>query len=148
RLIGYENRDIADKDFRNDRVDAGEVGAGHAVTALYELKLAPHTRFANAATARIRYETPGADKAAEERAWVFSVSVLSLPASKELKLAYTAATFAEILRHSPNAAGISLDDLTLYGRGAQRTGKRYDVELLSLMEKAHQLKVGDKIGSN
>ena len=40
RLIGYENRDIADKDFRNDRVDAGEVGAGHNVTALYELVLA------------------------------------------------------------------------------------------------------------
>ena len=34
RLIGYENRDIADKDFRNDRVDAGEVGSGHSVTAV------------------------------------------------------------------------------------------------------------------
>ena len=39
RLIGYENRDIADKDFRNDRVDAGEVGSGHSVTALYEVVL-------------------------------------------------------------------------------------------------------------
>ena len=40
RLLGYENRAIADKDFRNDVVDAGEVGAGHRVTALYELVLA------------------------------------------------------------------------------------------------------------
>jgi Ca-activated chloride channel family protein len=39
RLLGYENRDIADMDFRNDTVDAGEVGAGHRVTALYELVL-------------------------------------------------------------------------------------------------------------
>jgi Ca-activated chloride channel family protein len=39
RLIGYENRDIADEDFRNDEVDAGELGAGHQVTALYELAL-------------------------------------------------------------------------------------------------------------
>ncbi len=39
RLLGYENRDIADHDFRNDAVDAGEVGAGHTVTALYELVL-------------------------------------------------------------------------------------------------------------
>ena len=39
RLIGYENRDVADRDFRNDSVDAGEVGAGHSVTALYELRL-------------------------------------------------------------------------------------------------------------
>ena len=39
RLIGYENRRVADQDFRVDTVDAGEVGAGHAVTALHELKL-------------------------------------------------------------------------------------------------------------
>jgi len=39
RLLGYENRRIADRDFRNGTVDAGEVGAGHAVTALYEIKL-------------------------------------------------------------------------------------------------------------
>ena len=39
RLLGYENRDVADRDFRNDAVDAGEVGAGHQVTALYEVKL-------------------------------------------------------------------------------------------------------------
>ena len=38
RLLGYENRRIADRDFRNDTVDAGEVGAGHTVTALYEIK--------------------------------------------------------------------------------------------------------------
>ncbi len=40
RLLGYENRDVADEDFRNDEVDAGEIGAGHSVTALYEVKLA------------------------------------------------------------------------------------------------------------
>jgi Ca-activated chloride channel family protein len=39
RLLGYENRAVADEDFRNDRVDAGELGAGHAVTALYEVAL-------------------------------------------------------------------------------------------------------------
>ncbi|MBI4601029.1 MAG: von Willebrand factor type A domain-containing protein, partial [Planctomycetes bacterium] len=39
RLLGYENRDVADSAFRDNKVDAGEVGAGHEVTALYELKL-------------------------------------------------------------------------------------------------------------
>ena len=39
RLIGYENRAVADRDFRNDRVDGGEMGAGHTVTAVYELKM-------------------------------------------------------------------------------------------------------------
>jgi Ca-activated chloride channel family protein len=37
RLMGYENRDVADEDFRNDEIDAGEIGAGHSVTALYEI---------------------------------------------------------------------------------------------------------------
>ena len=37
RLIGYENRLLAREDFNNDKVDAGEVGAGHTVTALYEI---------------------------------------------------------------------------------------------------------------
>ncbi|MCJ7532465.1 MAG: VWA domain-containing protein, partial [Anaerolineales bacterium] len=41
RLVGFENRAIADQDFRNDKVDAGEIGAGHSVTALYEIKLKP-----------------------------------------------------------------------------------------------------------
>ena len=39
RLIGYENRALADSDFANDTVDGGEIGAGHSVTALYEIKL-------------------------------------------------------------------------------------------------------------
>ncbi|HEV8245083.1 MAG TPA: YfbK domain-containing protein, partial [Polyangiaceae bacterium] len=43
RLLGYEDRAIADSDFRNDIVDAGEVGAGHRVTALYELVLTGHS---------------------------------------------------------------------------------------------------------
>ncbi len=39
RLLGYENRSLADEDFRKDDVDAGEIGSGHSVTALYEIKL-------------------------------------------------------------------------------------------------------------
>ncbi|WP_237179212.1 YfbK domain-containing protein [Paenibacillus sp. MMS18-CY102] len=40
RLLGYENRAIPDEDFRNNKVDGGEVGAGHSVTALYEIQQA------------------------------------------------------------------------------------------------------------
>src|SRR5207249_3861145 len=57
RLVGYENRDIADKDFRNDRVDAGEIGAGHQVTALYALELNPGAR-GRLATIRVRAKQP------------------------------------------------------------------------------------------
>ncbi len=62
RLLGYENRDVADRDFRNDDVDAGEVGAGHQVTALYEIKLvdglAENTEGHRLGEVHLRYEMP------------------------------------------------------------------------------------------
>jgi Ca-activated chloride channel homolog len=58
RLIGYENRHIANKDFRNDKVDAGEVGAGHSVTAVYEVELARTDR--SPVTLRLRRTACGA----------------------------------------------------------------------------------------
>src|SRR6185436_7414271 len=56
RLIGYENRDIADKDFRNDKVDAGEIGAGHSVTAVYDVVL--KSTAASPVTVRLRHKPP------------------------------------------------------------------------------------------
>ncbi len=56
RLIGYETRMLQSEDFRNDRVDAGEIGAGHTVTALYEVALAGSGGVLNAP---LRYGPPG-----------------------------------------------------------------------------------------
>lgn len=61
RLLGFENRDVADKDFRNDAVDAGEIGAGHEVTALYEVRLQKGVDLKKGrrfATAYMRYALP------------------------------------------------------------------------------------------
>ncbi|MBD7918947.1 von Willebrand factor type A domain-containing protein [Cellulomonas sp. Sa3CUA2] len=55
RLLGYENRAVADGDFRNDAVDGGEVFAGHATTALYEVALREGTSFEPFVTATVRY---------------------------------------------------------------------------------------------
>ncbi len=62
RLIGYENRDIADDDFRDDAVDAGEIGAGHSVTAYIEVELAEGAlaEAGDLATVRLRYKEPDA----------------------------------------------------------------------------------------
>lgn len=141
RLVGYENRDIADKDFRNDRVDAGEVGAGHSVTALYELALTDNAFDAfgpsDLMTVRLRYESPGADKSASERAWTYKHKELAKGNSRSgLRMAYTAGTFAEILRRSPYASGISHQELAAYARMSVRGGNAADAELLSLIEKA------------
>ena len=57
RLVGFENRAVADHDFRNNNVDAGEIGAGHSVTALYEVKLYPEA-YGNIATVFMRWQDP------------------------------------------------------------------------------------------
>ena len=75
RLVGYENRDIADQQFRDDRVDAGEIGAGHQVTALYELVLRDAPT-GDLARVRVRAEPPGAEAAAVELATALPVSAL------------------------------------------------------------------------
>ena len=71
RLIGYENRLLANEDFANDAVDAGEIGSGHSVTALYELVLtekgkqeiaAPDTAASPLLTVSMRYKAPDGDE--------------------------------------------------------------------------------------
>ena len=60
RLVGYENRDMADQDFTDPEVDAGAIGAGHSVTALYALRLRDGRRTAGdrLATVRLRWTDP------------------------------------------------------------------------------------------
>lgn len=103
RLIGYENRDIADEDFRNDSVDAGEIGAGHSVTALYEILFSEEARPNEAAlTVRVRYTDPESNEA-EEISQSMSRSDVHqqfTEASPRFQLSATVAEFAEILRGS------------------------------------------------
>ena len=114
RLLGYENRDVADRDFRRDDVDAGEVGAGHAVTALYELKLVRsddrpdplvRRRAPRLATVRVRYEEPagrgrGEVHEIERRVGLEDLSRSFDAAPERFRLQAAVAEFAEILRHS------------------------------------------------
>jgi Ca-activated chloride channel family protein len=144
RLLGYENRDVADRDFRNDRVDAGEIGAGHGVTALYEVKLAEEAAAGERiAILRLRYRSAVTDQvveAAEE------LSVADLANSWEaapdsLRLAATVAEFAELLKGSYWAKE---GDLGLVLREAHRlereTSSEEAAELVALAEKALALR--------
>jgi len=139
RLIGYENRNIADRDFRNDRVDAGEVGSGHSVTALYEVILADEGE-EDLATVRLRYEKPGADGEARELSFPFKGSAMVddiSNADRGLRLAYASATFAEVLRQSPHAAEVELSDLAVMVKNSAKTED--DRELARLMFTAKRL---------
>jgi Ca-activated chloride channel family protein len=120
RLIGYENRDIADKDFRNDAVDAGEVGSGKSATALYELELHgtddPHRAAMDFGTVFVRYENVATGKVEEisTRLARSCYRERTPENSPRFFLAACAAEFAEILRGSEHAQGGSLAGLTHY----------------------------------
>ena len=112
RLLGYENRAIADRDFRNNKVDAGEVGAGHEVTAVYELKLKPETT-GEVATVRVRYLTVDHGEAQEFETSIAAESARGAfaDASPRFQLTACVAEAAEILRESYWARGSQLADV-------------------------------------
>ncbi len=103
RLLGYENRDVADQDFRNDKVDAGEVGAGHSVTALYEIKFHDGVPAnGEALVARIRYQKPETGEVIEQKSALAGQDFQAHfeAASSEFQLTAAVAEYAEILRQS------------------------------------------------
>jgi Ca-activated chloride channel family protein len=101
RLIGYENRDVADHRFRDDKVDAGEIGAGHAVTALYELKLQDEVPpEAVIATLRLRYRSVAAGRVIEQERPVLARDLAESfeRSPRALQLAAVVAELGEILK--------------------------------------------------
>lgn len=149
RLIGYENRDVADKDFRNDKVDAGEVGSGHSVTAVYELILKDGARTSggNVATVRLRAKAPGPDAPSKEYTTSLAASQMRselASASADTRLAFAAASFAERLRGSRYAGELSYDQILALARGAARPGVAEDKELIRLIQRAKALTPPDE----
>jgi Ca-activated chloride channel family protein len=116
RLLGYENRAVADEDFRNDAVDAGELGVGHSVTALYELKFEADAPWdATAMTVHLRWEDPDTGEVVElarslsqdELAQVFEET------DPRFQLTVIVAQYAEVLRESywANEMGTTLGEI-------------------------------------
>ena len=101
RLLGYENRHLEHEDFRDDKADGGEIGSGHSVTALYEIKLHEGAN-GQLATVFIRYEDPDTHRFSEISEEIFTTQLNGRfeAASSEFQLAATIAEFAEILRES------------------------------------------------
>jgi len=139
RLIGYENRSVADDDFRDDRVDGGEIGSGHSVTALYDVVLKP-VRLAHHGRpwlrVHIRHKKPtGSERATES---VFAMADTAVAAAfdqapENLQLAAVAAGLAEVLRGNPHASHWSLSQVIDVARRLDRGTGNQD-ELTELME--------------
>jgi Ca-activated chloride channel family protein len=142
RLIGYENRDVADQDFRNDAVDAGEIGAGHSATALYAVTFRPNAD-SRIATVQLRWEDPDTHQVTEINGnfntWDLAQSFES--ADPRYQLAVVVAQYAEVLRHSPWAAGTSSQQLV--NQAYQLSSILWDdvdvVEFSNLVSRASQI---------
>jgi Ca-activated chloride channel family protein len=125
RLLGYENRDIADEDFRDPTVDAGEIGAGHTATAVYEVKLHKHAdkrAGRELATLRVRYRPHGSDIPVEieHRMVVGDLERRWDRASASLRLATLVTEYAEILKGSYWAKTGDMGDVLSRARSLAR----------------------------
>lgn len=144
RLIGYENRDIADHRFRDDSVDAGEIGAGHEVTALYEIKLKENVGKRDLlATLRLRYRSKSTGEVVESAVDLTrrNISKRWENASPALRLCSVLAEFAEILKGSYWAKDGSLDRLEQRAAVAATDfrGDREVQDLVTLIGQARRL---------
>jgi Ca-activated chloride channel family protein len=144
RLIGYENRDVADQDFRNDKVDAGEIGAGHSVTALYEVKFQADAPESEAAlTVYVRYQDPTGGEVTEvSRSMTHAEFAPAFQdASLRFQLDAVVAEYAEILHESYWAKGSSLVGVVEEARRIAKALPRDPdvVEFAGLVERAASL---------
>ncbi|MEZ6015796.1 MAG: VWA domain-containing protein [Planctomycetota bacterium] len=160
RLIGYENRVLAHQDFLDDGKDAGEIGAGHTVTALYEVipvgapytpPPLPESRYTTEApparaafsgellTVRLRYKAPDGDVSTGFEVPVSDRGATFDAADEDTRFAAAVAAFGMVLRGSEHVGGATLDDVrrwALEALGEDRGG--YRAGFLALVERARQ----------
>ena len=139
RLIGYENRDIADQEFRDDTKDAGEVGAGHSVTALYEVVLTDSKK--DLGLVQLRYKLPD-HETANEYHYPFKSDYIYKTfseADKNFRFMIAVGEFAEILRGSEYAKG-SLEDVLQIAQSAYNKNDEDEMEFVDLIKKCIKYK--------
>jgi Ca-activated chloride channel family protein len=164
RLIGYENRALREEDFDNDAVDAGDIGAGHQVTAIYEIVPVggrgwlPQRRYegnqrramgddnGELAFLRLRYKLPGQDSSRLIEQPVGARMIYSARApTGDTAFAVAVAAYGQLLRGDTNLAGFSFADArALAERGAG--GNYLRREFLGLTELAQRQRFASNDG--
>ena len=157
RLVGYENRVLRDEDFANDKVDAGDIGAGHEVTALYEitpvgssaLRL-PALRYAAAngaptaaagevAHLRLRYKLPQGTASKLIETPILRSQLRSAP-GESMRFAAAVAAYADALRGGTQMDGWDWGQIAAAARGAQGSDRWHQRgEFVQLVEQARGL---------
>ena len=174
RLLGYENRIMAAEDFRNDRKDAGEIGAGHSVTALYEIELvgdggegsagveplkyqppqpkpAPEAGLIDGETSRelltvkLRWKKPDGDASTLDEVPLVDRGGAFEQASADLRFAGAVAAFGMVLRNSEYKGEATLPLVAKIAAGALGPDRGgYRAEFLDLVRKAETLRDGGR----
>ncbi|WP_439553736.1 YfbK domain-containing protein [Flavobacterium macrobrachii] len=156
RLIGYENRKLRPEDFKNDAIDAGELGSGHTVTALYEIipvntkskfftptdelkytKTEPSTTNLGAelATIKFRYKKPDGEKSIEMVEVIKNNAVTLEQTSEDFKFCASVAWFGLKLRDSELVSNKSISDIkNLAKNNIKNDNEGYKAEFIRLME--------------
>ena len=162
RLIGYENRLLADRDFNDDKKDAGEIGAGHSVTALYEIvpagqaienndgvdelrysKVEPsETRFNDELlTVKLRYKEPNHTQSKLLTQGLLDRGNSIENASDNLRFASAVAQFGMLLRDSRYKGSASFGNVSnLVNNSLGNDLKNYRADFLNLVGKANRLR--------
>ncbi len=165
RLIGYENRLLAREDFNNDKVDAGEIGSGHTVTALYEVvpvgaelpatgsvdplkyqkvedskSKSENPKSGELLTVKIRYKEPAGEVSSKLEFPLHDTGAAFASASQDFKFAAAVAAFGMVLRDSPHKGAATLTDVIAWGRaGLGGDAGGYRSKFLGLVERAQTL---------
>ena len=170
RLIGYENRMLNEEDFANDKVDAGEIGAGHRVTALYEISLAgsngqrlPTRRYQSETSVskpgnssfnnelahlRIRYKLPNESVSKLIQAPVMD-SGINARGGDSFNFAASVAAFGQKLRGGKYLEDFSYDDIAQLARQSRGSDPHgYRSEFMQLVELAGNLDNTDNVAQN
>ena len=159
RLVGYENRRLREEDFNNDRVDAGDIGAGSNVTALYEIIPQGKTgwlderHYQNAPAAsgradeygwlKLRYKTPEGEQSQLIEQAIAAKSIPLADADDATRFAIAAASYAQALKGGADNGALDwagILRLAQAAKGADPYGER--AGLIALIEQAQKLSAG------
>ena len=161
RLIGYENRLLKQEDFANDKIDAGDIGAGHEVTALYEITPVgsgadrlPALRYGKEkavagkgtgelAHLRLRYKLPNGDKSRLIEDPILASSLTTRP-GESFRFASAVAAYADLLRGGTHVDGWNWTDVAKAARDAEG-GDRYGLrrEFVELVDQGRRIVAND-----
>lgn len=162
RLIGYETRHLNREDFNNDKVDAGDVGSGHTVTAIYEItpasseqKSIDDKRYGTTATdtlakttlnneygyVKIRYKLPNSDKSQVIEAPITLNATPNTDLKQDVNFSTAVAAFAQILQGGKYTGNYSYDDIITLAQSAKGDDAYgYRTEFVQLVRKAKMAK--------